>query len=134
VESGHCARYLFRVDGAAIFQQAINFLRQHESVDDAPKLPPLSQSSAASAATGAKLYDELAVLLAQRYASGELSFEEADYLANQWWGMMLKGDEWSDLYYEVYEAFDAGETREADVQERTDPAIRKIVARFNKTD
>ena len=89
------------------------------------------------------VFDQLALILARKYAAGDCDFETADRLANTLEGELIKllttiwpkGDievyphNWS----RVYEAFDAGEFdhfgRSADpVKEFTDPQIREFLA------
>ena len=83
-------------------------------------------------------FDELAVILAERYQAGSITFEEGDHLANGWWAQMIARhhEGWSDLLHEVYEAFDAGEWSHSGewfshqpVKDYTDPAIAKILNR-----
>lgn len=93
-----------------------------------------------------EIFDVLAVLLARKYQSGELDYETADWLANNFESDLfdLLIERWpkaqNDIYpskwLEVYEAFDTGEHshfgRSKDpVKEFTDPAIEAFLLRQN---
>lgn len=59
--------------------------------------------------------DVIGIEIAKRYHFGERSFEFSDSLVNDLWGLLIdrvahnNDIRWPDDFYEVYEAFDAGE-------------------------
>jgi|TARA_R100000049_G_C1877785_1_gene35219 hypothetical protein len=90
-----------------------------------------------------KALDVLGAELARRYDSGAVSYEFGDSLANDLEGILISrhqqvaDGEWPMLFWEVYEAFDAGEFRRpkdggADpVVLYTNPAIADIVTKLD---
>jgi len=87
--------------------------------------------------TRQSLYGELALYLARGFHSSELTFRFCDAVANDLFGIMLSGAErdWSDLFDEVYCAFDEGEydhrerPDEDPIEVYTRPMIAQIVAK-----
>jgi len=61
------------------------------------------------------LLDKIGIEIAKRYHSGQDYFELSDSLVNDLWGLLIfrvaNNDyiRWPDDFYEVYNAFDAGE-------------------------
>ena len=86
--------------------------------------------------------DRLGGEIAKSYECGDLSYEFCDLLVNDLFGLLVQRQfldpqgSWPHLFYEVYEAFDAGEFhRKADysddpVAEFTNPAVANIVAKL----
>ena len=87
--------------------------------------------------------DQMGAELAKRYHAKLVDYAFGDSLANDVWGVMILGlpkegdhEDWSAIFCEVYEAFDAGEfhrpgDEDADpVKLYTDPAIAEIVAKL----
>lgn len=82
--------------------------------------------------------------IAKAYHAGELSFAICDGIMNDLWGLLLRqtvdgsAGSWPEIFYRVYDAFDAGEChRQTDGSEDpvanfTDPAIGKIVAMLER--
>jgi hypothetical protein len=86
------------------------------------------------AVTRRRVLDEAAVGIALAFDSWILSFEVADEAMNDLWWIALSVDgQWSPLFYEIYEAFDAGEwssdPEENPVATRTRPHVREILSR-----
>jgi len=86
--------------------------------------------------------DRLGGEIAKSYQSGDLSYEFCDLLVNDLFEILFDRQfldpqgSWAHLFYEVYEAFDAGEFhRKADhsddpVAEFTNPAVANIIAKL----
>ena len=93
--------------------------------------------------TWLKALDLIGAELARRYHQGAVNYEFGDSVANDLEGILISrhqqvaDGEWPRLFWEVYEAFDAGEFRRpkdgnADpVALYTDPALAEIVADLN---
>ena len=86
------------------------------------------------AVTRRRALDEAAVAIARAFEEGSLNFEVADEAVNDLWSIALCIDEdWSPLFYEIYEAFDSGEwssdPKENPVETRTRPYVREILSR-----
>ncbi len=93
--------------------------------------------------TWLKALDVIGAELARKYHQGVVNYEFGDSLANDLEGILISrheqlGDgEWPSLFWDVYEAFDAGEFQRptdgnADpVALYTDPAIADIVANLD---
>jgi len=85
-----------------------------------------------------KTLDFFAICLAKMYVQGDLNYEFCDALVNIAFTEVLaaKGN-WPTDFYEVYEAFDAGEYYRTDdksddpVAEHTDPMIQDFLDRIN---
>lgn len=87
-------------------------------------------------------YDSVSLEIAQEYQAGGLSFEICDGIMNDLWpmvveGLMLSGEhELPCPFYEIYEAFDAGEYhRKADrsddpVELYTKPMIEELLLHY----
>ncbi|TDK31886.1 hypothetical protein E2F50_19710 [Rhizobium deserti] len=86
-------------------------------------------------------YNSAALEIAKGYHRGELSYTFCDGVINDLWSGVQKGfgpdkNEMPEPFFEVYEAFDAGEYyRKPDksddpVAEFTDPAIAELATRF----
>jgi hypothetical protein len=82
-----------------------------------------------------KLYDQIAVYLAQGFNCSELSFEFCDAIVNDVHGLITLADEdRPDLFWKVYLAFDEGEYYHGDNREQdpvkvyTRPQIAQIVS------
>jgi hypothetical protein len=81
------------------------------------------------------LCDQIAIYLARGFHNSELTFEFCDAIVNDIFGIVtsVEGD-WSDLFYQVYCAFDEGEYEhrgrpdEDPVEVYTRPYITQIVA------
>lgn len=87
--------------------------------------------------------DQLGAELAKRYHQKRVSYEFGDSLANDLWSEMISRfgesgsqSDWSNLFFEVYEAFDAGEYHRSNdgdvdpVELYTEPAIAEIVSKL----
>ncbi|WP_417323230.1 hypothetical protein [Erythrobacter aureus] len=93
--------------------------------------------------TWLKALDIVGAELARKYDNGAVSYKFGDSLANDLEGILITrhqqvaDGEWPPLFWEVYEAFDAGEFRwpedgDADpVVLYTNPAISDIVAKLD---
>jgi hypothetical protein len=84
------------------------------------------------------LYDRIALYLARGFHNAELDFEFCDAIVNDMFGIIISTPEGPpDLFYEVYNAFDAGEFTHAGnrdenpVEVYTRPTIREIVERLS---
>ena len=87
-------------------------------------------------------FDHFGTQLAKMYDQGVLDYEFCDSLVNIAWSDWLdpfndeKGNSWPKDFYEVYEAFDAGEYYRKDdksddpVAEHTDPMIQDFLERI----
>ncbi|WP_223478244.1 hypothetical protein [Oricola indica] len=87
-------------------------------------------------------YNEISINLAWKYQSGELSYTVCDSIMNELWNSVLDGlaesagDQVPYPFYEVYEAFDAGEfyrhrdKSDAPVKDHTDPMISELLAKY----
>jgi hypothetical protein len=80
------------------------------------------------------LYDQIALYLAYGFQKGELSFEFCDAVVNDIFAILMSSkEEWPDLFWQVFLAFDEGEyyhgnNREQDpVAAYTRPQIARIV-------
>jgi hypothetical protein len=90
----------------------------------------------------AKFFDKIGREIALAYHSGQVSFSFCDLLVNDLFALVIDRSRndpqppWPALFYEVYEAFDAGEWHRRDdksddpVEEYTNPAIDGIVAKL----
>lgn len=87
-------------------------------------------------------YNSVALEIAQRYHRRELSYTFCDGLMNDLWSAVQEGlgsgeNQVPEPFFEIYEAFDAGEYhRKPDktddpVAEFTDPLLADIVLRFS---
>jgi hypothetical protein len=88
------------------------------------------------------LYNQIAGQLALGHHEARFSFEFCDEVVNHLWGLMISqqvGDHpppWPELFFRVYEAFDAGEFVNPlvppydPVKRYTDPEIAEIVSGF----
>lgn len=90
--------------------------------------------SRGAAVTRRRALDEAAVAVARAFDDGTLNFEVADEAMNDLWSIALRVDEdWSPLFFDIYEAFDAGEWSsdpEMDpVETFTRPNVREILSR-----
>ena len=89
-------------------------------------------------------FDRFATHLADMYDKGVLNYEFCDSLVNMAWSDWLdpfndeKGNAWPNDFFEVYEAFDAGEYYRKDdksddpVADHTDPMIKDFLNRIKK--
>ena len=82
-----------------------------------------------------RVYDEFARYVAVGFHNRRLSFAFCDAVVNDLFAVMITADDLaSDLFWAVFEAFDAGEFHRSDdrsddpVAEHTEPAIAAIVA------
>lgn len=87
--------------------------------------------------------DRIGGVTASKYHAGQATFEFCDSLINDLWNVLIervgKANEIysPELFYEVYDAFDAGEYhRSADMSDNpiadfTDPLIAQIVGKLN---
>jgi hypothetical protein len=96
----------------------------------------------AGALDNAGFYNAAALEIAKRYHGRELSYTFCDSVINDLWRAVLDGlkplnNTIPEPFFEIYEAFDAGEFyRKPDksddpVAEFTDPAIEEVVKRFS---
>lgn len=77
------------------------------------------------------LLHELSYLVASRYASNEIDFEEADVVMNAVWSICVSNEFWADhdrtippVTNAVYLAFDAGEYHRESDPPATDPEVK----------
>lgn len=85
----------------------------------------------------AEFYDAAGLTLAMLFASGRESYEYCDDVANGMWGLLVVRadiEPWPSRFYEVYDAFDAGESSPSDgsdpIETKTRPAIQRILERY----
>jgi hypothetical protein len=78
-----------------------------------------------------EILDELSCFVAERYATSDLTFEEADTIMNAAWTVCVAEEFWADYdrtipktTLEVYEAFDAGEYHHRGDPEDVDPELK----------
>jgi hypothetical protein len=76
----------------------------------------LQSLAVAASVSPPEILDQLACHVAQRYACGAMSFEDADAIMNAAYSVSVTEEFWANhdrsippVMYEVYEAFDAGE-------------------------
>jgi hypothetical protein len=87
----------------------------------------LCEASDSSPEDAAEAFDALGLEIAGRYHSGQLSFEDADYAANDMWSAMCHGRLFTDFFDQeraaarVYLAFDEGECRHPSDKDEVDP-------------
>lgn len=78
-----------------------------------------------AAASLSKILEGLACSVARQYASGAISFENADAIMNEAWQMALRlADSLPLKFVEVYLAFDAGETHAPGDNMSEDPRLK----------
>lgn len=86
-------------------------------------------------------YNAAAIEIATMYDRGEITYSFCDDVMNDLWGVVLQGlgdgpVQLPQPFYEIYEAFDAGEYHRAKdgsddpITEFTTPLIAKLVSRF----
>ncbi len=74
----------------------------------------------------AQVFNDLAYSIAQKYATGAMSFEDADAIMNQAWPLALDLLETvSSRFLDVYMAFDAGEYRAPDDDIADNPELKR---------
>lgn len=93
----------------------------------------------ASNLSNQQFFNLVALIIAEKYAAGTLNYQVCDAIMNDLWGAWLSGVEADPRlpcpFYEIYEAFDAGEyhrcPRQTDdpVKDYTDPWIAEILSR-----
>jgi hypothetical protein len=91
----------------------------------------LVRVGSASSLTPPALLNALGLHVAQKYAAGEMSFEEADTIMNAAFGAAVSEEFWAkhdrtipESMYEVYLAFDAGEYCRPSDGEGIDPELK----------
>lgn len=108
-----------------------------------PRLPAarVDSWSQSLGLTRAGFYDALALWLARGFDAGRLSFEFCDFAVNAAQAALVcDGEEWPELHWRVFLAFDAGEHyRSANhsddpIADHTRPAIAKIVGHSDRSD
>lgn len=84
-------------------------------------------------------FNAVSLRLAQRFDAGDMDYTVCDAIMNDLWGIFLSAFDGGSVpspFYEIYEAFDAGEYhREPDgsddpIADHTRPLIREILAEF----
>lgn len=92
----------------------------------------------------AELLNVLSLTVADRFMAGEMSYDDADGIANTIYAVMMEeavafgdGFELPEPAFAIYEAFDAGEWDRGDgsdpVERRTKPVLRKILDEHPRT-
>lgn len=91
-----------------------------------------------SGASFSETSDRLMVAVAESFLDGRLDYNDADQVANRWWGLVCNStrpasDSIPDLAYEIFEAFDQGEYDHGDgldsVEQYTIPLLRSALDR-----
>jgi len=82
------------------------------------------------------LYNELALVIARRFISGDMGFEDADLAINSIWSLMImstdRNSDLADPAYSIYQAFDEGEYDHGDgedpIEKFTKPRITELLS------
>lgn len=122
---------------ARFFEEVAGDLLRYGGVQVGREKPLLRSHAFACA-----VFDKVAVILASKYQCGELDYSSADGLANRFQSLLNTLGTWPKdgsgigpkRWYEVYEAFDAGEWdhfgRSSDpVAEFTNPQVTEFLAK-----
>jgi len=92
----------------ADFEQLI-----HRAIESNLSIAQIDSISASSHLPRNDLYNELALIIARRFISGSMSFEDADLAINSIWSLMIMNTEndacLAEPAYSIYQAFDGGE-------------------------
>ncbi len=89
-----------------------------------------------------RILDEVSMFVAQEYLEHRMSFDDADLIMNNVWGLAVALDaNFGQITYTVYQAFDAGEYRhsgdgpDVDLEKTyTVPAIKKLLSQLSPTE
>ena len=97
--------------------------------DDSFQLKNLIEIAARIEPFGLRFLDELALCLAKDFHENGISYDFADGLANDIWHAALEivhnhTDVKFGVFYEIYEAFDAGEYSRKNDGEHVDPVVK----------
>ena len=128
-------------------EDALSELVERFHADDSSKIRKDDVVRWAGSLGNWDFYNEISLRLARKYQSGELSYTVCDGILNELWISVLDGlaESAGDRvkvpypFYEVYEAFDAGEfNRQRDrsddpVKDHTDSLISELLAKYPRS-
>ncbi len=99
----------------------------------------LARVAQAASKTPPEMLDDFACYVAQTYAAGEMSFEDADAIMNSAYGVAVSNKFWAEhdrtipkAMFEVYEAFDAGEYYHRGDGKDVDPELKYTQSRIKQ--
>ncbi|SMO64133.1 hypothetical protein [Paracoccus laeviglucosivorans] len=120
------------------FERQLAEMVEIASADPRQRIVPAQVKEWAGNLQNHQFYNLFALMVAERYAAGALSYRVCDSIMNDLWWAWLEGEAGPKVpepFYEIFLAFDAGEYhRKRDrsddpVKDHTDPLIAEILSR-----
>ena len=118
----------------------LNTLLERTKQGQTPCFTPQDWQAWAGQTFAQDAWNAVALILARKFLSGEVTFEEADWIINDFWLLVHTGrvevdtQAYAQPWAEVFFAFDAGEYHhkpdksDDPVRDRTVPMLKKVLA------